>query len=348
MINMSTSGCLPIEAIERLNKEYRQTNPDSNLIISDYARKLWNESNSHADFIDKCNSSAIPFLQSRGLFYASFFLWEKTKQIYRFDSSLYDVLLNHTDDNSIPVPSILQNLPFNTFFIDNNFRYEYIKDNGTEFISFDADGAFVTIDKYSDNEVWVGVIWLLSDMMRYVSGNDIYLISAVIDCDSPKTLSEQLQDWVVNDANSDFDDRLLYMINSACNCISYIASRNADARTFRCELDTKQFKTLGIKHNKKKTYIQKSVLGEKLRSTLRTIKEYQSNPSKKTNTNTTSREGAGAGTPKSPHFRKGHFHSYWIGSHNSTDRQKIIKYVLPTYINASDEDELSATVRIIK
>lgn len=54
-------------------------------------------------------------------------------------------------------------------------------------------------------------------------------------------------------------------------------------------------------------------------------------------------QGGGAGTPKRPHVRRGHYHSYWVGSRSAGDRKLIVKWNAPTFIHGEDGD-VSATM----
>lgn len=46
---------------------------------------------------------------------------------------------------------------------------------------------------------------------------------------------------------------------------------------------------------------------------------------------------------RSPHLRKGHFHTYWVGKINSPDRHRIVKWVKETLVNCCSRDKLSNT-----
>lgn len=48
--------------------------------------------------------------------------------------------------------------------------------------------------------------------------------------------------------------------------------------------------------------------------------------------------GGSVGTPKRSHVRRGHYHSYWVGSRSSGDRKLVLKWVAPTFINGGGDD----------
>lgn len=46
-----------------------------------------------------------------------------------------------------------------------------------------------------------------------------------------------------------------------------------------------------------------------------------------------------SGSPKRPHARCGHWHHFWTGKRDRSDRRLILKWVAPTFINTSKEDQ---------
>lgn len=50
---------------------------------------------------------------------------------------------------------------------------------------------------------------------------------------------------------------------------------------------------------------------------------------------------------KSPHARRGHWHHFWIGKHETNERKLILKWVAPMFINGSEDDNI-ATIHPVK
>ena len=46
--------------------------------------------------------------------------------------------------------------------------------------------------------------------------------------------------------------------------------------------------------------------------------------------------GTGAGAPKRPHTRRGHWHHYWVGAHDTPERRLVLKWTPPTLIHPDD------------
>lgn len=49
-----------------------------------------------------------------------------------------------------------------------------------------------------------------------------------------------------------------------------------------------------------------------------------------------------------PHLRRGHWSHYWTGKRDGADRERILKWIEPVYINADSPDALPATIHRVK
>lgn len=49
-----------------------------------------------------------------------------------------------------------------------------------------------------------------------------------------------------------------------------------------------------------------------------------------------------------PHLRRGHWSHFWVGKRDSKDRERILKWIEPTYINADSPDNLPTTIHKVK
>ena len=65
-------------------------------------------------------------------------------------------------------------------------------------------------------------------------------------------------------------------------------------------------------------------------------------------------ERAGKGTQHGtharprPHLRSGHWSHFWTGKRDSADRERILKWIEPVYINADSPDDLPATIHKVE
>lgn len=49
-----------------------------------------------------------------------------------------------------------------------------------------------------------------------------------------------------------------------------------------------------------------------------------------------------------PHLRRGHWSHFWTGKRDSKDRERVLKWIEPVYINASSPDDLPTTIHKVK
>lgn len=49
-----------------------------------------------------------------------------------------------------------------------------------------------------------------------------------------------------------------------------------------------------------------------------------------------------------PHLRRGHWSHFWTGKRDSADRERILKWIEPVYINANTPDDLPTTIHKVK
>ena len=49
-----------------------------------------------------------------------------------------------------------------------------------------------------------------------------------------------------------------------------------------------------------------------------------------------------------PHLRRGHWSHFWTGKRDSKDRERILKWIEPVYINADSPDDLPTTIHKVK
>lgn len=49
-----------------------------------------------------------------------------------------------------------------------------------------------------------------------------------------------------------------------------------------------------------------------------------------------------------PHLRRGHWSHFWTGKRDSADRERVLKWIEPVYINADTPDDLPTTIHKVK
>ena len=259
--------------------------------------------------------------------------WNLYKQIYKFDDDLFELLTENTDTANVPVDIIKANLPYPAFFIDNKIQGT----NGTIY-----RGVYVSLIYNSNNQLELGVF--------FVEDNEEsdYLFCFVPLEMGIQTLKElmSIRDIKMNlQGKEESREMVIDITNRILNVIIYICSANKEVERVKVNIqdnpETHKGKSKKKKNQSKRTAVVKSFVGYKLGETIRKNKNkktYQYIPS----------EGNGRGVRKSAHLRRAHYHSFWIGKRNNPeDRQLIVKFIPPIYVN-SESDDIISTVHKVK
>lgn len=235
-------------------------------------------------------------------------MWAKYKQIYKFDKTTLE-MLKDTQYEKVPT-KVFDNLPYQSFYLDAKFtKGECV-----------YDGCYVSIMVEDDNKRRLGFDFVANNQEGYMSYGFI-----PID-DGDKSIEEYFADYQV-------DTDIVSLIKEAIPLVLYLCSVNKDIEVIKVT-GKNQIK-------KRKEYIAsgctETKVGYKLGASIsktRHLYTYEHKASK------------GTGSSKTPHFRKAHYHHYWIGARDSEDRQLIVKFVEPMFINANDKEKLSTIHKV--
>lgn len=254
-----------------------------------------------------------------------FYEWGKYKQIYRFDNTLFEVLTEETMSGDIPVRILLDRLPFNAFFIDNPIKDQ----KGNEF-----RGVYV-VKVESRNGPQLLLYFVMSTEER-----DFCF------CYVPLALGEKPLDTLIQDVNSlnDIDKHTYEEYTQGMESQRYLAKKALNLLVYLCseEQDTEKVVIRVPKGKKKETKVRKTYVGKKLGRTIYETKKRYVYDEK-------GAIGLGKGTPKAPHLRKAHYHSFWTGKKDKPEERKlVVKFVAPTYINGEERENIETTTRKIK
>lgn len=253
--------------------------------------------------------------------------WRIHKQIFCFDTDLERLLIDQRDESLILPVETLRNLPYDCIYIKTK-------------ILKNVDGFFA---RY---EYWEGKMELSLSMVE-VEGTRIDVIPATICLTPGKTINELIHlafamdngdgELVFKNLTAQDKKAAADVMNSLLQLVLYLCSQNSevveDTKQKEFRKPPKAFEFIKDKPRE----IQKWNCGEQ---TGELIRKYQSNPKQYY-------EGilkhSGNGTPKSPHARRGHWHSYWTGKRDSDDRKIILKWLAPTFIHKIAEKEAQRT-----
>ena len=245
------------------------------------------------------------------------------RQIYRFDNTLAETLRSQTKD--LPIDTIvLEQLPCNDFFIMRNY-------NGNQ-------GFFISVD-ISDNNYTI--------IYTELCGNG-KIDSCVVPIEKNVTLSRALTNFlkkeisakrlknneeIINQISLSFAEKFQYLL--------YLSAINAEITPVtRDAIVKKAERKSQSEAPKRKSKSEVANVGYRIGSAMRSTKEEKERVVYIYDDNTTQKQG----TPKSPHVRRSHFHSYWVG--NGENKQLIVKWVNTIFVKGDSKDQ--TTIHDIK
>lgn len=236
------------------------------------------------------------------------------RQIYRFDNTLAETLSSQTKD--LPIDTIvLEQLPCNDFFIMRNY-------NGNQ-------GFFISVD-ISDNNYTI--------IYTELCGNG-KIDSCVVPIEKNVTLSRALTNFlkkeisakrlkdneeIINQISLSFAEKFQYLL--------YLSAINAEITPVtRDAIVKKAERKSQSEAPKRKSKSEVANVGYRIGSAIRSAKEEKERVVYIHDDNATQKQG----TPKSPHVRRSHFHSYWVG--NGENKQLIVKWVNTIFVKGSKD-----------
>lgn len=242
--------------------------------------------------------------------------WSQYKQIYSVDSDLAEFLTETIDDDMKIPAEIFKNLPYNSF---------YVECNNTNIESF-----FVTYNSEINKITFFSV--------DTESGSEPYTVAISLPLLEGKSIVESINERLIN-GNPEYDmtkhnDNIKF-VKSAVQIILYIASINADVEENPKQKSIYKHKSeKSIQSKDRLSDVRKWDVGFRVGSTLRLHKHSAANTENKMN-------NSSKPSSKSPHIRRGHFHHFWTGKHDSEERKLVVKWVAPTFINMTGEESIA-------
>ena len=229
------------------------------------------------------------------------------RQVYRFDKDLAELLYSQTKSDIEVDSETLTLLPCSHFYI-------YLEDNIRK-------GFFVS---YSDNVLYI------SDM-----GND-FTFSLGIPIPKGGTMISE----IIEDTNAEIDNditpkqisELSGRISTYMQFVVYLSAINAEVEPVTN--GSIVIRQAGQKAVTRRNKTEISNVGYRLGEALRTNKKEKANV-----------KYIGEheqGSPKSPHIRRSHFHSYWTGS--GENKELIVKWVNTIFVHGNDNNSDISTV----
>ena len=224
--------------------------------------------------------------------------WLIWKQVYKFDENFLNLLINDEGYETIP-SSILKNLPYDSFSIENTIQIGDIKIKN------------ILITK-TQNELKEDII-----ILYYVldtKDND-YFFEAFPLSDDNTILSSFMKH------THPFEKEFIEVVKHTFPLLVYLCSNNKEVRYIEAKN--------GIEKNRSKYTKKKNIsvydVGYEIGATIKSTKTVYINNKPRTE--------KGSSSPKKPHTRSGHFHHFWVGKGKST---LIVKYIPPIFVKGGN------------
>ena len=303
----------------------------------EWKNKLWSINNCQnvVDlFYDSCKAPNTPETKSMKHDVAQqlFFMrnWFKYKQIYKFDEDFFDFIKNEDANEKIPTEILKTSLPCSAFFIDNTFKAG----------KFESDGCFVCFNEenYSDGDE-ISLSFYFNGKTFDGKETDVFQYGNIPLDLGNKSVNELLNNDPVPNALLPDNDNLRCEVNDliaqALKCVIYMCASNKEVEVRKGRTGKEQY---DVKQQMKKASqigvnLKQDEVGVRIGNTIRQNRiVYEKNKDAVHHT----------GTPKSPHLRSGHYHSFWIGKKDGSEERKIIlKFIPPLFIGKGKEMDVT-------
>lgn len=259
--------------------------------------------------------------------------WAKNKQIFNFDEDFAETIIN--SDNLIITKNMFDYLPYDTFFIDLENK-EKINELFTNLFLRIADNR--TNRKDDKNSEIIGIIF--DKKKNTEKGKEYYtLTQLVIYKNSTGTSYKRFISFVDNkDAEirmiADIDkfsrlknEEIPYELGCSLQLVAYLCTDKPDICENE-EIKAIHRKAVPCKH--RASDIQKFEVGVRFGSAVREWKKTEK-------TKYDESEKTGHHSAHKPHYRRGHWHSYWYKTENG--KVKKPKWLAPILVNGNKNTE---------
>lgn len=226
--------------------------------------------------------------------------WQLYKQVYKFNEEFLEMLINDTGYENIPSKILNENLPYDSFAIDNKFTV-----NGIHFRS-----VIVSKGKDKDNEDVLITFFIMDN-------KDHDFFYTVIPLEGERSIEDIIT------GETQYSDKFKDILKHILPLIVYLCSSNKEVRYIE--------KKNGIEKNRSKYIKKKNIemydVGYDIGATIKSTKTIYVNHS-------IDKTESKNGTPKRPHTRCGHFHHFWSGSKDN--KTLIVKYIPPIFVKGGN------------
>lgn len=256
-------------------------------------------------------------------------IWQKTKQVFTFDATLYEALTKQPFDGSIPREALLH-LPVPCVYIDNPFTFQ----DGDR-----ADGYFAWLE-YDSRAKWMEL------RLLFIQGGE----AASFLCPVKGTLQESF-DELTKSSSARADEAMLPKVQDevqakqdvvdifsrTINVLLYLCAEAPDYASKPRQAKPKPVQ-YGFTPERPPRKVVVTPVGERIGATIR--RNYTES--------TTARVVPSGRTHASPvpHVRRAHWHHFWTGARTSDTRELILRWVPPVFVGGEEVDNRTTIHRV--
>lgn len=244
--------------------------------------------------------------------------WRQTKLIYEFDKTLVEELNAQTD---LAVASeMLKRLPFECAYIMTPNLFSYNDEP--------VDG-FMCLKRHDVLQI-LFVAWNRKDGTTNEGLLDIHLDAKTLEESDKLSQEASIRRGLISEHAPS-----THTGNGIIQLLLYLCAANADIKERRPTTAAKKTPKASDKRP-----VRHWDVGVRVGATIKRNRSYAVRT-------TQSADHKQHARPR-PHLRRGHWSHFWTGKRDSVDRERILKWIEPVYINADSPDDLPTTIHKVK
>lgn len=285
-------------------------------------------------------------------------IWRKNKQIYEFDNTIAQMLIeDFGEDQNLPI-SLFYQMPFDSLYLNINKSdfsafvtkdYSFNKHKQTinsiriYIPKINYSISFPIVEKMSIKQA----IQTEQESMLFSLNDSEYIESIKFYYHGMR--NNEIKDLIRIQFLNDWESHKKDIIGSVALAI-YLCAQNAEIDNDNNYKNIgSSNKTIDNKNNDRKNQnppkVRSIKVGYRIGATIRESLNKQSGVS---TLNDRSHREIGVHSKKSAHIRRGHYHHYWTGSKKDGTQKLILKWTPPTFVNATNVDEIVPTKHKVK
>lgn len=264
--------------------------------------------------------------------------WSKNKQVFKFDKEFLDELT--ATESVIFKKDMLDYLPYKNFYVD----LEDIETT-SKLAGMKVDGIFINVVKNS-NKYHIQVTFANRIGHTYcdiiVENTDREIKSKNIAFN--KNVLKKLLGITINQSDDEFQINHEYWDNMILQMLTYLCSSKPDIQESEETKRTYKKPDINVKPKNKFSEIQKWEVGVRFGTSIKQWKKEKKY--EETENNNADNTGTELRQHYKPHYRRGHWHSYWCNEivDGKKIRRLVPKWLAPIFVNQNLCDNVDVVI----